>query len=84
MVARMIMEHYTRVAVIQTPGVPGIEEKREYLEEVSAFYELPLESLTGSLRFFEKLMSGPHDEEFFVVEPGDSLEERRFWNMPGA
>jgi len=84
MVARMIMEHYTRVAVIQTPGVPGIEEKREYLEEVSAFYELPLESLTGSLRFFEKLMSGPHDEEFFVVEPGDSLDERRFWNMPGA
>jgi hypothetical protein len=84
MVARMIMEHYTRVAVIETPGVPGVADKRAYLDEVCAFYDLPLEPLTGSLRFFEKLMGGPYDDEFIVVEPGDSLEERRFWGLPGA
>ena len=84
MVARMIMEHYTRVAVIETPGVPGVEDKRAYLDEVCAFYDLPLEPLTGSLRFFEKLMGGPYDDEFIVVEPGGSLDERRFWDLPGA
>jgi hypothetical protein len=84
MVARMIMEHYTRVAVIETPGVPGVADKRAYLDEVCAFYDLPLEPLTGSLRFFEKLMGGPYDDEFIVVEPGDSLDERRFWGLPGA
>jgi hypothetical protein len=64
--------------------VPGVADKRAYLDEVCAFYELPLEPLTGSLRFFEKLMGGPHDEEFIVIEPGGSLDERRFWDLPGA
>jgi hypothetical protein len=80
----MIMENYSRVAVIETPGVPGVDDKRDYLETVSAFYDLPLETLTGSLRYFEKLMAGPHDEEFIVVEPGQSLEEPRFWALSGV
>jgi hypothetical protein len=82
--ARMIMEHYTRVAVIDTPGVPGLEDKREYLETVCRFYDLPLEHLTGSLRFLEKLVAGPHDEEFIVVEPGELLDEPRFWALAGV
>ena len=80
-VARLIMQNYTRLAVIETPGVPGIEEKQTYLDTVSAFYELPVDRLPGSLRFLEKLMSGPRDEEFLVVEPGDVLEESRFWAL---
>ena len=78
------MEHYTRVAVIETPGVKGLDDKKEYLETVSAFYELPLERLTGSLRFLEKLVAGPHDEEFIVVEPGNVLDEPLFWALAGA
>ena len=80
-VARLIMEHYTRLAVIETPDVPGLEDKMEYLETVRRFYDLPLEKLTGSLRFLEKLVAGPHDEEFILVEPGDELEESRFWAL---
>ena len=51
---------------------------------MSRFYDLPLEHLTGSLRFLEKLVSGPHDEEFIVVEPGDELDEARFWALSGV
>jgi hypothetical protein len=80
-VARLIMEHYTRLAIIETPGVAGLQDKREYLETVARFYDLPLERLTGSLRFLEKLVSGPHDEEFIVVEAGDELDESRFWAL---
>ncbi len=80
-VARLIMEHYTRLAVIETPGVAGLDDKAEYLETVRRFYDLPLERLTGSLRFLEKLVSGPHDEEFIVVESGDELDESRFWAL---
>jgi hypothetical protein len=82
--ARLILQNYTRVAVIETPGVPGLEDKREYLETVGAFYELPLEQLTGSLRFLEKLVAGPHDEEFIVVERGELLDEPRFWSLAGV
>ena len=80
-VARLILENYTRVAVIETPGVPGLEDKREYLETVSAFYGLPLDHLEGSLRLLEKLVTGPHDAEFIVVEPSDVLDEPRFWAL---
>ncbi len=83
-VARLILQNYTRVAVINTPGVPGLDDARPYLETVSKFYNLPLEYLTGSLRFLEKLMSGPHDDEFLIVEPQETLEERRFWALSGV
>jgi hypothetical protein len=32
----------------------------------------------------EKLVTGPHDDEFIVVEPGDELDEPRFWALSGA
>jgi hypothetical protein len=80
-VARLIMEHYTRLAVIDTPEVGGLAEKQAYLETVSAFYDLPIEYLAGSLRYLEKLMTGPHDEEFLIVAPGEELEESRFWAL---
>jgi hypothetical protein len=83
-VARMIMEHYTRLAVIETAGVAELDDKREYLETVSRFYDLPIERLEGSLRFLRKLVNGPHDEEFIVVEPGDELDEARFWELSGV
>lgn len=83
-VAHTIMEHYTRLAVIETPGVTDLADKEEYLETVRRFYDLPLERLTGSLRFLEKLVSGPHDEEFIVIQPGDELDEERFWELSAS
>ncbi len=78
--ARMILANYTRIAVIDTGVVPP-ETLRPYVDKVAAFYELPVEYLTGSLRYFEKLVAGPHDEEFLVVEPGATLDEARFWAL---
>lgn len=79
-VARMILANYARVAVIDT-GVLETERLRAYVEMVSTFYGLPIAHLEGSLRFLDKLVNGPHDEEFLVVEPGEVLEEPRFWAL---
>ncbi|HET6496415.1 MAG TPA: DUF1638 domain-containing protein [Thermoleophilia bacterium] len=78
--ARMILANYTRIAVIDT-GVVELETLLPYVEMVSAFYGLPIEHLEGSLRYLDKLVNGPHDEEFLVVEPGERLEEPRFWAL---
>jgi hypothetical protein len=80
---RLILANYTRVAVIDT-GTYDVERFRDYLETAAAFYGLPIEYLPGSLRLLEKLVSGPHDGEFIVVEPGACLDERRFWGLPRA
>jgi hypothetical protein len=80
MVAMMIMESYTRVAVIDT-GTYDLQKAHEYVDTVSKFYDLPVVQLDGSLRLLEKLIRGPHDDEFIIVEPGEVLDERIFWEM---
>ena len=80
MVAHMILEAYTRVAVIDT-GTYDLEKAQEYVDTVAEFYGLPIARLMGSLRLLEKLIRGPHDEEFIIVEPGEELDERIFWDM---
>ena len=79
-IARLILENYTRLAVIDTGTYP-LDKYRDYLDTVRRFYDLPLQVLTGSLRLLDKLMNGPHDEEFIVVEPGETLDEDRFWAL---
>jgi hypothetical protein len=79
-IAHLILEHYTRVAVIDT-GTYDLDAYRDYLQTVSAFYGLPVDELPGSLRLLERLVAGPHDDEFIVVEPGGTLDESRFWAL---
>ena len=81
MVAHMIMESYTRIAVIDT-GTYDVAAHETYLQTVSEFYGLPIHRLDGSLQLLEKLIQGPHDRDFLVVEPGETLDESRFWNLP--
>jgi len=81
-IAHLILAHYKRVAVVDT-GTYDLDDYRDYLRTVSEFYDLPLQVLPGSLRLLERLVSGPHDGEFIVVEPGQELEERRFWALGG-
>ena len=80
MVAHMILESYTRVALIDTGTYP-VEEYQHYVQTVSDFYGLPAVRLDGSARYIEKLVRGPHDGEFIVVEPGGELDERLFWDL---
>jgi Protein of unknown function (DUF1638) len=79
-VALMMLESYTRVAIIDT-GTYDLAKCEAYVETVSEFYGLPVHRLAGSLRLLQKLVRGPHDGEFLIVEPGEVLEERRFWEI---
>jgi Protein of unknown function (DUF1638) len=77
--SRMELANYTRVALIDT-GVVSVQEYEPYVCEVAHFYRLCMERLQGSLRLLEKLVNGPHDDEFIIVRPGEVLTEDRFWN----
>ena len=80
-VALMIMESYKRLALIET-GAYEMKRCEEYVNEVAEFYGLPVERLQGDMRLFRKLVDGPWDAEFIVVEPGGVLDEAVFWNVP--
>jgi hypothetical protein len=79
-VAYMMLESYTRVAIIDT-GTYDMAKCEAYVQTVSEFYGLPVHKLRGSLRILEKLLRGPHDSEFLVVEPGNVLDESVFWEL---
>ena len=79
--ARMILANYTRVALVDTGTYPR-ERYEPYVRTVAAFYRVSVHMLPGSLRLFEKLVHGPHDAEFLVIEPGGTLDESLFWALP--
>lgn len=79
----MELEHYTRVALIDT-GSYSLEKYEPYVQTVAEFFGLELHRLEGSLRLLERPLRGPHDGEFFVVEPGGELEESLWWRLPAA
>jgi hypothetical protein len=79
-VAHMMLEAYSRVAIIDT-GTYDLAKCESYVQTVADFYGLPVHRLPGSLRLLEKLLRGPHDGEFMIVEPGEILEETRFWEL---
>ena len=80
MLSLMELANYTRLAIVDT-GAYDMTKADAYVNTVSAFYDLPIQRLKGSLRLLEKLIHGPHDDEFLVVAPGETLEERRFWDL---
>ncbi len=82
LVAHMMLESYTRVAIIDT-GTYDMAKCESYVQTVSEFYGLSVHRLRGSLRLLEKLVRGPHDREFMIVEPGEVLDESRFWELDG-
>jgi hypothetical protein len=80
-VALMIMESYTRLALVET-GTYDMKKCEAYVAKVADFYSLPVETLQGDMRLFRKLTRGPWDAEFIVVEPGGVLDEAVFWSLP--
>ena len=76
--SRMELASYTRIGIIDT-GTYDLAEYEPYAREVAEFYDLELERLPGSLRLLERLVKGPHDDEFIVLKPGETLTEECYW-----
>lgn len=76
--SRMELASYERVCLIDT-GTGDLEQHEPYVRTVAEFYGLRMDRLNGSLRLIRKLVTGPHDDEFIVVKPGETLTEAHFW-----
>jgi len=76
-IARML-GHYTRLALIDT-GQYEMERYRAYAQTQADRLHLRFEELAGSDRLVRKMIEGPWDEEFLVVEPGGTLRFEDFF-----
>ncbi|MDA8212601.1 MAG: DUF1638 domain-containing protein [Clostridia bacterium] len=71
-IMKIMLNHYKRLVLIDT----GAYDLDGYLEKTGAFaqtFGLKHQVVPGSLRLLEKLLRGPWDEEFVIIEPGEEI-----------
>lgn len=74
---KIMMGNYRRLALINTGGY-GLEKYREYARNAAARFGLRFEEIEGSQSFLRRLILGPWDGDFVVLEPGESFRAAQF------
>ena len=69
--------NYTRLALIHSDSHDR-EQYRQYAATVAEQFDLTLEEIAGSVRMLEKLLKGDWDDDFVVVEPGETVHFEMF------
>ena len=75
---RLMMGNYTRLALINT-GLYEIDKYRNYTKETADEYGLQYEEIDGSDALVKKLLFGPWDDEFVVIQPGETFTLDQFF-----
>jgi hypothetical protein len=80
MIYKLMMGNYRRLALINT-GQYELEKYRDYTRRTAEKFGLRFEEIEGSDALLQKMLLGPWDEEFVVIEPGESFALRHFYNF---
>jgi hypothetical protein len=74
---QIMLKNYKRIGFINT-GQYEIERYREYARRIAEEFNLRFEEIDGSPALVKKMLFGPWDEEFLVVEPGQTIQYTDF------
>ena len=77
---KLMLKNYKRLVLINT-GQYELDHYRGYAREIAGRHDLRYEEIEGSTALVEKMIHGPWDEEFLIVEPGGVVELKSF--LPG-
>jgi hypothetical protein len=69
---KLLMKNYTRLAFIHT-GRAEVDRYRSYSRDIAERFNLRYEEIQGSNSLVKKILYGPWDEDFIVVEPGEEV-----------
>lgn len=68
----LILGHYKRLGVIDT-GAYNFNDIVEKTNIIADVLKLKHQVIPGTLRYIKKLLTGPWDEEFVVINPGQTV-----------
>ena len=74
---RLLLKNYKRLAYINT-GQYEIEKYRAYSKKTAEEFGLRFEEIEGSPALVKKMLFGPWDDEFVVVNPGETTTFQHF------
>jgi hypothetical protein len=80
-VIRLMLKNYKRLALINT-GQYELERYRDYARRTAERFGLRYEEIEGSTALVKKMIDGPWDGEFIVVQPGQMIELACFFPTP--
>jgi len=73
----LMLKNYKRLAFINT-GQYEIERYQAYARDIAEKFNLRFEEIEGSSALVKKMVFGPWDDEFVVVEPGQTVKYTDF------
>lgn len=74
---RLMFANYKRLALINT-GQYELERYRDYSRRTAERFGLRYEEIEGSDTLVRKMLFGPWDDEFVVIEPGETFTLQQF------
>ena len=74
---RLMLRNYQRLALINT-GNYEIDQYRDYARSMAESFNLRFEEIKGSSSYVEKMITGPWNEDFLVVAPGEYVRYSDF------
>jgi hypothetical protein len=77
---KMMMGNYKRLALINT-GQYELEKYREYTRQTAERFGLRYEEIEGSDSLVKQMLFGPWDDEFVVLEPGETFSLQQFLRL---
>lgn len=70
------IKHYSRACLIKTKG-ENLEDI-EYVRKFADFFKLRYEEMEGSSDYLQKLLDGPWEDDFVIVENGQEIAMELF------
>jgi hypothetical protein len=80
---QLLLKNYTRLGFINT-GQYEIDRYRDYARKTAEQFNLRFEEIEGSPALVRKMIFGPWDDEFLIVEPGQTIQYTDFVEPPTA
>ena len=77
---RLMMRNYKRLALINT-GQYKLDKYRDYTQKTAAKFNLRYEEIEGSNALVKKMIFGPWDDEFVIINPGETFTMDQFFHM---
>jgi hypothetical protein len=77
LLTHVMLRNYKRLGFINT-GQYEIDRYREYARKTAEEFNLRFEEIEGSPDLVKKMLFGPWDHEFVVVEPGQTIQYTDF------
>ena len=77
-----MLKHYTRLAFVRTGREGDVDRYLEYCHRTAQRFGLRLEEIAGSVALVEKMIFGPWDEEFVLVQSGQTIPYEGWFRDP--